>query len=534
MAKILAAAICSAFLLAPFTATAHDDTASAYGGRLGRVSFPTSCDPAVQADFEKAVAMLHSFWYNAAEELFQAILAKDPSCTVTAWGYAAILMNNPLAGVGASPANAKKAQDAIAHARLHPPKTQRERDYVEAVAAYYDGWSDKPEKARQLARSKAFDALAAKHPDDDEARIFDALYIAGTQSQADQTYAAYMRAIAILEPMFAKYPGHPGVAHYLIHSYDAPPLAAKGLVAARRYADIAPDAPHALHMPSHIFTRVGSWDESVATNLRSADAARKAGDWPEAYHASDYAVYGYLQLARDGEALKVMDEALRHSYGDSPIPAGAYAQAAMPARMALERNDWKAATRLDVVPSARLPFTEGITRFARGIGSARSGDVEMAEAEAAELAAIQKKLEEAKNTYWATETEVQRIAVAAWIAHARGDAAEAERLMRAAADLEDRNEKHIVTPGRMLPARELLGDMLSEHKQYAAALKEYEASQVREPNRYRNYAGAAAAADAMGDRAKASEYYAKLLELTRGADAARPELVRAKAFVAAR
>lgn len=510
MGKLAAVACCIA--LAPLGSFAHDETPS-YGGRLGKVSFPTSCDPKVQADFEKAVAMLHSFWYNAAEESFSAILAKDPSCTVTAWGYAAILMNNPLAGVGASPANAKKAQDAIDNARRHPPATQRERDYVEAVAAYYDDWSNRPEKARQLSRSKAFDALAAKYPGDDEAQIFDALYIAGTQSQADQTYSAYLRAIAILEPMFAKYPDHPGVAHYLIHSYDAPPLAAKGLTAARRYAGIAPDAPHALHMPSHIFTRVGSWNESIATNLRSAEVARKGGDFPEAYHASDYAVYAYLQVGRDADARKVMEEALRTPYGDSPIPAGAYASAAMPARLALERGDWNAASRLQVIPNARLPYTEGLTRFARALGAARSGDPAAAEAEAAELAAIHKKLEDAKNTYWATETEIQRLAVAGWIAQARGNGEEAVKLMRAAADLEDRNEKHIVTPGRMLPARELLGEMLLEQKAYAAALAEFEASRVREPNRYRNYAGAARAAEAMGDRKKAAENYARLVEL---------------------
>jgi tetratricopeptide (TPR) repeat protein len=531
MVKVLAAACSAACLFASPLVSSHDE-APRYGAQLGKVSFPTSCEPRVQGDFEHAVALLHSFWYNAAEEEFAAILAKDPSCTVTAWGYAAILMNNPLAGVGASPAAAKKAQDAIANARRNPPKTQRERDYVEAVAAYYDDWAAKPEKARQLARSKAFDALAAKYPDDDEAQIFDALYIAGTQSQADQTYAAYMRAVAILEPMFAKYPDHPGVAHYLIHSYDAAPIAAKGLGAARRYAGIAPDAPHALHMPSHIFTRVGAWDDSIATNLRSAKAARTGGDWPEAYHASDYAVYGYLQLARDEDARSLMEEALRHSYGDSPIPAGPYARSAMPARFALERDDWKAAAQLEVYPYPRLVFTEGTTYFARGIGAARSGDPVAAEHEGEQLAMVQKKLEEAKNTYWATETEVQRLAVAAWIAHARGNASEGERLMRAAADLEDRNEKHIVTPGRMLPARELLGDMLLEQKRYDVALKEFEASQAREPNRYRNYAGAARAAEGMGDRRKAAEYYARLIELTRGSDGARPEVVRAKAFVA--
>jgi tetratricopeptide (TPR) repeat protein len=477
--------------------------------------------------------MLHSFWYNLAEKTFADILARDPTCTVTAWGYAAILMSNPLAGAGASADNAKKAQAAIDNARKTPPKTQRERDYVEAVAAYYEEFSNRPEKERQASRSKAFEALAAKYPTDDEAQIFNALYLAGTQSQADQTYAAYLKAVAILEPQFKKYPNHPGVAHYLIHSYDAPPLAQKGLAAARRYADIAPDAPHALHMPSHIFTRVGSWEESIATNMRSAIVARQAADWPEAYHASDYAVYGLLQLARDNEARRALEEALKYIGGQSPSPAYPYALAAMPARLALERGDWKAAAQLEV-PAAKLPYTEALTHYARAIGAARSGDAAAAEKSAAQLADLHKKLLDARNAYWATEVEVQRFSVAGWIAQAQGKPEEALKLMRAAADLEDRNEKHIVTPGRILPARELLGEMLIEQKQSAAALKELEASQVREPNRYRNYAASAQAAEMMGDKGKAREYYGKLIELTKKGDGNRPELVRAKAYVAQR
>jgi tetratricopeptide (TPR) repeat protein len=529
IAKHLTLAVCASFLVASSVAVrGHEDEAPS--GKLGKISFPTSCAQAVQPTFERAVAMLHSFWYNLAEKTFVDVLAKDPGCTVTAWGYAAILMSNPLAGAGASAEGAKKAQAAIDHARRVPPKSERERDYVEAVAAYYEDWANRPEKARQVARSKAFEALAAKYPDDDEAQIFSALYIAGTQSQADQTYAAYLRAIAILEPQFKKYPDHPGVAHYLIHSYDAPPIANKGLVAARRYASIAPDAPHALHMPSHIFTRVGSWEESVATNLRSAAVARTAADWPEAYHASDYATYAYLQLARDEDARLTVEEALRFSGGNTPSPAFPYAQAAMPARLAMERGDWKAAAQLKPIAS-KMPFTEALTYFARAIGAARIGDVAAAEKDAERLADIHKRLDTAKNTYWATEVEVQRLAVAGWIAHAKGNAQEGEKFMRASADLEDRNEKHIVTPGRILPARELLGEMLLEQKQPAAALKEFQVSQFREPNRFRNYAGTAMALEAMGDKNKAADYYAKLLEVSKKGDGNRPELKRAKAYL---
>ena len=532
MNKRIPAIVLGAAIASCLPAFAHDDAGPS--GKLGRISaFPTSCNPAVQPEFERAVAMLHSFWYGLAETTFADILAKDPGCTVTAWGYAAILMSNPLAGAGASPAGAAKAQAAIDNARRNPPQTQRERDYVEAVAAYYEDWANRPEKARQAARAKAFEALAAKYPGDDEAQIFSALYIAGTQSQADQSYSAYLRAIAILEPEFRKYPNHPGVAHYLIHSYDAPPLAQKGLVAARRYAEIAPDAPHALHMPSHIFTRVGAWEESIATNTRSAAVARTAADWPEAYHASDYAVYGYLQLARDADARRTMEEAFKYSGGDTPSPAYPYAAAAMPARYALERGDWKAAARLEPVES-KMPFTRAITFFARALGAARSGDVAAAKKDAEQLADVHKQLEAARNTYWATEVEVQRLAVAGWIAHAEGKAEEGVKLMRAAADLEDRNEKHIVTPGRVVPARELLGDMLLEQKQPAEALKAFEASQVREPNRFRNYAGSVRAAEMMGDKEKAREYAAKLVELAKKGDGDRPELVRARAAIAQR
>src|SRR5207248_4744522 len=305
--------------------------------------------------------------------------------------------------------------------------------------------------------------------------------LASTQSQADQTYAAYLQAAAVLEREYRKNPDHPGVAHYLIHSYDAPPIAEKGLPAARLYASIAPAAPHALHMPSHIFTRVGAWEESVATNQRSFKASSASGDIPEAYHASDYAVYALLQLGRDADAKRTMDEAMHVTGGMPAQTAYTYGASAMAARYALERGDWKSAMNLQVIPS-RLPFTDANTYVARALGAARSGDVGRAQADAANLAAVYKTLDEAKNRYWATEVEVQRLAIAGWIAHKQGNAAEGVKLMHAAADLEDRNEKHIVTPGRMVPARELLGDMLLEQNQPAAALKEYETSQVREPN----------------------------------------------------
>ena len=502
-------------------------------GQLGKVNFANSCDAKVQKEFQRGIAMLHSFWYSAGDKTFRHVLADDPGCAIATFGIAALLMNNPLAGQGASPKAAETALAALEQGRRAGAKTQRERDYIEAVAAYYADFSNRPERARQLSRAQAFDALAAKYPDDDEAQIFAALYTAGTQSQADQTYAAYLKAAAVLEKQFTKYPDHPGVAHYLIHSYDAPPIAPQGLTAARKYALIAPDAPHALHMPSHIFTRVGAWQDSVALNRRSADSAKQDNSQVDAYHAADYMVYAQLQMGRDQDARRVLDEF--KSAGGIGLPqfAGPYAAVAMPARLALERGDWATAARLPMQGSA-FPQCEAITSFSRALGAARQGDVAAAEADARQLEAQHKALLDAKNGYWAKEVEIQRLAVAAWVAKGKGQGDEALRLMRAAADMEDHNEKHIVTPGRVVPARELLGDMLMELKQPAAALKEYELSQVREPNRLRGYAGAAAAAEAAGDRAKARQHSAQLVELTRNADTTLPEVARARGLLAAR
>jgi tetratricopeptide (TPR) repeat protein len=499
--------------------------------QLGTVEFPNSCSAAVQPAFQRSVAMLHSFRYTETEKAFREVLAQDPSCAVATWGIAAILMSNPLAGVGPSPQWAERAKAAIEQGRTIGAKTQRERDYIEAVAAYWEDWANRPERVRQGNRARAFETLAARYPNDDEAQIFYALYLAGTQSLADQTYKSYRGAAEILEKQFAKHPEHPGVAHYLIHSYDAPPIAVKGVPAARRYAGIAPSSPHALHMPSHIFTRVGSWAESIATNERSAVAARQDRDFDEQLHAMDYMVYAHLQLAHDADARRVMEDAAGVSGFTTLRFAGPYAQAAMPARYALERGDWKQAMTLEPRQS-QFPFTVALTYFARALGAARSGDAAAAEKEVQELAQLRYALQTAKNEYWATEVEISRLGAAAWTALALGRPEEALTLMRTAADMEDKNEKHIVTPGRILPARELLGEMLLERARPADALKELETSQVREPGRFRGYYGAAQAAAQSGDTAKAKRYFTKLVELA-GDSSARREVAEARAFLAA-
>jgi tetratricopeptide (TPR) repeat protein len=503
-----------------------------HSDKLGTIEFANSCSPAVQEKFLRGVAMLHSFYYSAAQKAFEEVAAEDTSCAIAIWGYASVLMLNPLQGIGSSPKNAELAQAAIDEGRRMGTKTQREREYLEAVAAYYVDFANRPERARQLARAKAYEALAAKYPDDDEAQIFSALYLAATQAASDQTYSAYLKAAAILEKQFAKHPDHPGVAHYLIHSYDAPPIAARGLPAARRYASIAPDVPHALHMPSHIFTRVGAWTESVATNRRSADVPRKSNEPDDALHAMDYLTYAYLQLARDGDARKTFDEA-RTLTGINPARAtGPYALAAMPARYAVERRAWGEAAQLVPVPT-KFPFTEAMTHFARALGAARGGDPAAAQKDIERIVALREELVATQSEYWANEVEVMRLSSLAWTALAQKKSEEALGLMRQAADIEDKSEKNIVTPGRLLPARELLGDMLLQINRPAEALKQYEASQQREPNRYRGLYGAGQAAAQSGNRDKARRYFAKLIELAGSGDL-RPETEKARRYLASK
>jgi tetratricopeptide (TPR) repeat protein len=517
----------SAIVIALFAAStlAHEEDAGKT--KLGKVNFPSSCSPKVQQRVTRGVAMLHSFWWPQGEATFQEIAAEDPNCAIAAWGFASILMYNPF--VGTVPAkDVARAQGAIEKGR-QMKASQRDKDYLEAVAAYWDDFANKTERQRSLARSAAYEKLAAKYPKDDEAQIFNGLYLITIQQASDQTYASSLKAAAILEKQFAKYPNHPGVAHYLIHAYDAPPIAQKGLPSARRYAGIAPDAPHALHMPSHIFTRVGAWQDSVATNRRSADVALKGNEGDDALHAMDYIVYANLQLARDGEARKTYEEASRIN-PSTPRFVGPYPLAAMPARLAVERGAWREAAQLQPMKS-QFAFAESNTFLARAIGAARSGDPEAAKKDLAEIEARRDALKAANNGYWATEVEVMRLSAAGWIALAENRNDEALSLMRQAADTEDKNEKHPVTPGRLLPAREQLGDLLMEMKRPKEALAEYEQSMQREPNRFRGFYGAAHAAEMSGDAKTARKYYSALVQMA-GKGEARPELTLARSYLA--
>ena len=514
-------------LLTMTGARAHQDGVPPV--KLGSVAFANSCAPEAQESLMRGVAYLHSFTYALGDKAFREALDRDKDCAIATWGIASLLISNPFS-VGPTSEDARRAQTEIDRGRAIGAKTQRERDFIEAIAAYYDHFAERLQRDRIRSLSDAYEALAARYQDDDETLIFDALYLTASQSPADKTYARALKAASILEPQFARHPDHPGVAHYLIHTYDFPPLAQKGLPAALCYADIAPDAAHALHMPSHIFTRVGDWKESIDTNQRSIAEARQENSVSSVLHAMDYMVYADLQLGRDSEAGAVVAQAAGPS---TPEIASLYARAAIPARYTVERDRWAAAAALPDPVENKFPFTGALTLFARGIGAARSGGLDAAEKDAARLAAIVSALKAAKNEYWATEVEVQRLGVAAWIAFARGKSDEALAQMRASADMEEASEKAAVSPGRILPARELLGDMLLESGHPADALAAYEAALVGDPKRLRSFGGAARAALAAGNPDKARDYYARMVAMA-DSTSTRAELIEARTCLASK
>jgi tetratricopeptide (TPR) repeat protein len=516
-------------LTGPATAGADAAAADTAPEQLGHVSFANSCAVAVQPGLQRAVALLHSFWWGEGAKAFRDVLAHDQGCAVATWGIAALAIGNPF-GQGPGPNQAQSAQQALARGREIGAKTERERAFVEAIGAYYEKYPEQPHRERLKALAHAFEEVAGRFSDDDEAQIFYALYLTATQEPGDKTFATTLKAADILQVQFAKHPDHPGVAHYLIHAYDYPPIADKGLAAALCYADIAPSAPHALHMPSHIFTRIGAWRESVATNERSVAAAKAQGDPYDSLHAMDYMVYAELQLARDNDARALVEAAPGITATNPAILAAPYSLAAIPARYAVERNAWQEAAHLQ--PSvSRYPYTTAITYFARALGAARSGDPAAAEKDVQELAKIADALRSTNNEYWATEVRVQRLAAAAWTTFAKGHHDEALLVMRAAADTEDRSEKAGVSPGRLVPARELLGDMLLETGRYKEALAEYETSQARDPKRFRNLFGAGFAAAQGGHRDKAQYYFQHLVDMA-GSGNARPEIAKARAYLA--
>ncbi len=524
---------CSVFL--PLAVAQHEHP-SGDPARLGNVSFPVSCDPSVQPQFSSAVAMLHSFWYEKAKETFAAVAEKDPTCGMAYWGIAMTYYHQIWSAPG--PADLKAGSAFVEKAKLVGAKTQRERDYIAAIEVFYKDSDKIDHGTRALNYEKAMEELQTRYPDDHEAAIFHALALLATAPPMDKTYVNQKKAGAILEPLFVEQPEHPGIAHYIIHAYDYPPLAQGALDAARRYAKIAPDSPHALHMPSHIFTRLGLWQESIDSNLASAASAKKNNAPGNELHAKDYLIYAYLQGAQDREA-KAALEAPPPGRGDDPQYMNwLYAMGTSPARYAVERHQWAEAAAVVVPPNTfpggRWAWTEANLHFARALGLSHNGKTEAARMEEQKLASLRDTLAGINDKYWADQVEIQRESAEAWITLADGNSAEALRQMRSAADHEDTTDKHNVTPGVILPAREMLGDMLLELKQAGEALVAFESALRTAPNRFNSLSGAARAAKLSGDHEKAKTYYAKLLSLCEHADGDRPELREARTLLAER
>jgi tetratricopeptide (TPR) repeat protein len=507
------------------------------GGRLGTVTFSNSCSTEVQPGFAEGMALLHSFEFGPAIDAFKAVAGKDASCGIAYWGMAVAQWGNPFAAGTKPPAALQAGREFIARAKAAGAKSERERDYISAASALYDNMETVDQRTRLVAYRDLMARVAATYPSDTEAAAFHALALAACADPADKTYADQLKAGATLERLWKAQPDHPGLPHYLIHAYDVPALASRAVAAARSYAKIAPAAPHALHMPSHTFTRLGYWQDSIDTNILSAETARKAGALSEELHAIDYQTYAYLQTAQDAAAKRLV-ETVRAS-GDpmtpratasaAPAAAGVFAQAAVPARYALERGAWTEATRLEVHPTRGMPQAEAMTWFARGLGAARSADIALAKTAVDELQKLIDRLTESKESYWTEQVTIQKLGASAWLALAEGRNDEALTAMRSAAAREDRTEKNAITPGPLAPAHELLGEMLLQLKQPKEALAEFQKTMAKEPNRFRGIAGAAAAAAQAGDTAAARTYYQQLLTVCAKADTpGRPELDAAR------
>src|SRR4051794_5526690 len=511
--------------------------------RLGEVSLPISCSPAAQQQFNRAVAMQHSFFFPETVKAFTAIAEKEPSCAMAYWGIAISQRPNPL--VGPFPGDVlKRGWEAVEKARAAPQKTERERAWIDAVAAFYQDYATVAQQTRTADYEAAMARLSARYPDDAEAAIFYALALNEAADPRDKTYAKQLQAADILEKLEPKYPDHPGIPHYIIHSYDYPELAVRGAIAAARCARLAPSAPNALHMPSHIFSTLGQWQEVIASDRASdavtlaytervnppsgADAAAN----PARYHSLDFLTHAYLQLAEDQQAKRILDA--RNSVTDFPANfrySGHTAFAAIPVRYAFERSAWAEAAAL-AIPRTPFAQAEAITWFGRAIGAARSGDPTSAKNAVEQLHRLKDSLAKANDAYWADQVGIQEQAAGAWIALAEGRNAEAIVEMRQAADREDRSGKHVAMENRLSPMRELLGELLLEANEPVLALKEFETSLRNNPNRYRSFAGAAKAAEQAGDRAQAKSYYEKLVALAAQADGERPDLVAAKRYLA--
>src|SRR5262245_13628933 len=513
-----------------------------FSSDFGNIHFSVSCGPAAQQQFDRAVAMLHSFFYPETEKAFRSIAQQEPSCAMAYWGIAISQRPNPLTAPFA-PALLKQGWEAIQQARTAPPPTEREPGWIEALAVFLQDYEKVDQRTRSLRYEVAMDRLHDRYPTDTEAAAFHALALLEAVDLTDKKYSKQLKAAEILERLQKTDPGHPGVVHYLIHSYDYAPIASKGLPAARRYAALAPSAPHALHMPSHIFSTLGMWQDAIQSNLAAdaanrayaastnTEAAAKPATIVARYHNMDFLTNAYLQLGQDQSAKAVVDE--RNSIGELPASAGMTSQtgfAAIAVRYVFERGAWKEAAML---PPLNTPFkqADAIISFARALGAARSGDVASSKVNLSQISRLQKELVAAGDPYWAEQVGIQETAASAWIALAENDSSQAIALMRNAADLEDRSEKHIAMENRLSPMRELFGELLLTANKPAEALLEFELSLRVVPNRFRSLAGAGQAAAQSGKKKLAESYFKQLVSMAANADSERPALNTARSFL---
>jgi tetratricopeptide (TPR) repeat protein len=479
-------------LIVPFSIAQETHSHSA-PEKLGRVSFPISCVPAVQEQFNRGVALLHSFAYTAAEDAFAGVAKVDPRCAMAHWGMAMAYFHQ-LWEPPISPAAIPIAQKEIQRAQQIGAASECERQFINALALVYEGAATVPYRTRVLKYEHAMSELASENKKDTEAQVFYALALLTNASPADKAHAKQKQAADLLEPLDRAYPQHPGIPHYLIHAYDNVELAPRGLPAAKAYSQIAPSAPHALHMPSHIFTRLGLWDDSIASNLAAREAARQQGDTGEELHAMDYLVYAYLQSGRDKEAAQVIQQLKSMRNLNAGEFKMTYASTAMPIRYAVERGQWADATGI-VPPTEAAAQVVAIAVWARGLGLSQIGRASEAHAEIDKLRQLEEQLRTSVNEYWATQVGILKRELVAWTAQADGKTNEAAAIMRTAADEEDAIEKLPVTPGPILPAREQLGSLLLKQNHPGLALKEFEKALTNAPGRHGALEGAAHAAD---------------------------------------
>lgn len=507
---------------------------------FGEVNFSLSCSYETRATFDLALSLLHSFEYAEAEKAFVKVIDMDPNCAMAYWGvsmsiFQSLWMQSDLSYL-------EKGEKLLKLANKLP-KSDLEKDYLDAISVFYKDWDSIDKLTRQRMYEKKMEELYNKHEGDTEAAVFYALAIRAAADPNDKSYSRQKKSGKILEDLFVEQPNHPGIAHYIIHNYDYPELAAKALVTARRYAEIAPASAHAQHMPSHIFTRLGLWDESINTNINSASSAtcyaesvNPTANWAQEIHAVDYLVYGYLQMGDNEKAAEQLKEmqAVKDVFPKDHF-AATYALAAMPVRMALENKNWDKASKLELptinFPWENLHWEKAMLHFGKALGYSHTNDILSAESELASLKHLHQNLLDSKKAYKAGQVNVQVHSAKAWIELAKGNKEDALSLMKTAAKLEGETSKHPVTPGEVLPADELLGDMLLTLNKPVEALKAYELNLEGHPNRFNGVYGAAIAAKKSKNEEKATHYFNQLIELTKNSNSERPEVKEAKVFV---